>query len=158
MREYLSILISVALLGGVIGMLSPEGELKKYLRLLCSLCLLCAMVVPFFSALREGELSLDGLFESEESESVDYDEIYNQSLLNGNRENAENIIQSRIAQAFDLSYDSFEVRAMLSLKNNKYVLEEIALILHPEAIFADPKKLTEFVNESYDCPCVVIYE
>ena len=83
MREYLTSLLSVSLLGGLLTMLSPEGDLKKYVRLLCSLCLLCAMVSPLFSTFAEGELSLDHLWERmEPSESLDYDEIYHQSLQN----------------------------------------------------------------------------
>lgn len=158
MKEYLSLLISVALFGGVIGMLSPEGDLKKYLRLLCSLCLLCAMLAPIFSEWRGGNLSLDFLWESEEGESIDYDEIYNQSLQSGNRENAEKIVKNRLLAEFDLPYDSLDVRVLFSLENDIYRAEKVELILHPQAIFADPKEMIALVNEVWECPCVVIYE
>lgn len=159
MREYLTSLLSVSLLGGLLTMLSPEGDLKKYVRLLCSLCLLCAMVSPLFSAFAEGELSLDHLWEQmEPSESLDYDEIYHQSLQSGNRENAKNIVKRRVLSEFELSDDALDVEVFFDIKNEQYSLEEIRVILHPKAIFVDPQTLSEWINETYSCPCVVIYD
>lgn len=159
MQNYLNTLLSVSLLGGMLSMLSPGGDLKKYLRLICSLCLLCAMVSPIFSVLAEGELSLDGLWEQiESSESLDYDEIYNQSLQNGNRESAKNIVKERILSEFDLSDDAIDVEAVFDIKNEKYSLAEIRVILHPKAIFVDPTVLCKWVNETYSCPCVAVYD
>lgn len=159
MREYLSALIAVTLLGGLVRMLAPEGNLQKYLRLTISLCLVCALVQPVLGgALTDKDFSLGEWLSAEEYEELDYDEIYNQSLQNGAKSQAEELIRTRIYQEFSLTEEMASVRTSFLSKNGTILLEEVQVIFHSTVILQDPRAVVSFVNSEWDCPCTVIYE
>jgi hypothetical protein len=89
---------------------------------------------------------------------VDYDEIYNQNLLNGGIENAERIIQSDIIKEFSLSEKAIGVTVSVEVKNDTMELTEVRLILRDESILTDPRELITYVNQRLLCPCVVVYD
>ena len=155
-------LMAVALLGSMIGMLAPNGDLKKYLHLACGICLLCVLAAPVLSLLKNGIPSLDFLWEEQKHPSTNYDEIYQNSLHDGNWENAKNVIKNQILEEFSLPSDSLAVQVVIESKNDienaSYTMKEIRLTLSGEAIFVDPSELSEFVNRTYSCPCVVLYD
>lgn len=159
MKSYLITLMAVALLNGLVGMISPEGDVKKYVRLLGSLCLLCAMAQPVLGWLSEGDGLIKNLWELEtEEESTNYDEIYNQALLSGGEKNAESIIKNNLLEAFELPSGSVDVRVDMEMKNDTCEILEVQLTIREEAIFADPRELISYVNERFSCPCVVVYD
>ena len=159
MKEYFMTLMSVALLNGILHMISPEGDIKKYVRLLGALCLLCAMTVPLFSALAEGEGSLNFLTEfGQSTEQSNYDEIYQNSLLNGNKTETEKNIKTRMIQELSIEASTFDVSAEIVLKNEKTDLESVTVTLRDSAIFADPRQIIEWINGVYGCSCVIVYE
>lgn len=159
MKEYFMTLMSVALLNGILHMISPEGDIKKYVRLLGALCLLCAMTVPLFSALAEGEGSLNFLTEfGQGTEQSNYDEIYQNSLLNGNKTETEKNIKTRMIQELSMEASTFDVSAEIVLKNEKTDLESVTVTLRDSAIFADPRQIIEWINGVYECSCVIVYE
>ena len=159
MKEYLMTLTAVALLGGILGMLSPEGDIKKYVRLAVSLCLVCAMIQPVLSVLSGEMPALDELLGiGEQEETMNYDEIYYQSLLSGGREQAEEAMKQELLKEFSLPYESLEVEAILERKNDGVEVKEIRVTLRDSAIFADPKEVIAPVNERLSCPCTVIYD
>lgn len=158
MEGYLMTLISVSLLSGIVGMISPEGDTKKYVRLVSLLCLLCAMVGPALSLFGDSELSLDGLLGESKEETVNYDEIYNNTLIYGGERQAEETIHSSIVKEFDLPADSLEIRVRTESKNDTEPLVEVTVILRNQAIFADPKKIVAQIESMMDCRCTVFYE
>ena len=159
MKEYLMTLTAVSLLGGILGMLSPEGNIKKYVRLAVSLCLVCAMLQPMLQLLSGEAPSLDELLGiSGEEETVDYDEIYHQALLNGSKEQIQQSLKQQLLKAFSLPYESLDVEAVLEMKNDVSQVKEIQVLLRDSAVFVDPREVIALVNESIGCPCTVIYD
>ena len=159
MKEYLMTLISVALLSGTVGMLSPEGEMKRYVRLLCSLCLLCAMVGPALSLLGDSDFSMDGLLsDREEIDRLDYDEIYHNSLILGGEKQAADTICAALLQRFELSEGAMEVSVRSPLKNDTDSPVSVTVLLRDEAIFVDPKEILSYVRELGDFQCTIVYE
>ena len=159
MREYWVAFVAVAILNGVVGMIAPEGEIKKYVRLLGSLCLLCAVVQPVLGWISEGDEWTSYLWEDTKEElETDYDEIYNQSLIQGGEKNAETIVKNRILETFELSNESLDVQLDFAIEKETLRIEEIRLTIRNDAIFLDPRLLTEYVNEEYSCRCTVIYD
>ena len=159
MREYLSALIAVALLGGLVRMLAPEGNLQKYLRLTISLCLVCALVQPLLGGAMTGkDFFLDGWLDSEEYGEINYDEIYNQALQNGAKKQAEELIRTRIYQEFSLTEEMASVRTTFLSKNGTILVGDVQVIFHSTVILQDPREVVSFVNSEWDCPCTVIYE
>ena len=159
MKEYLGALMATALLGGVIKMLSPEGDLQKYLRWSVALCLVAAMVqIPIGWLSEGGEFSFEDFFSEDLPTTQDYDEIYNQSLQSGAKDQAKEIIISKIYQAFSLSEESASVEVLFLSENEILSLQEIRVSLHGKGVLTDPREIVSFVEETFGCPCTVLYE
>ena len=155
MREYLLTLMSVALLGGIVGMISPEGDIKKYVRLIGALCLLCAISRPIATSIYDGSLDMDGLLENgAEHESVNYEQIYENMLSEGGKSYAKEVIKGYIAKDLELEESTFDIE----ITSDSEGVESVTVYLRDEAIFADPKKIAEYVNDKFGCACVVVYD
>lgn len=148
--------MAVAIFNGVIGMISPEGDVKKYIRFLGALCLLCAMVSPIYSAFAENDFELDSIFSVEGEDEVDYEQIYSSSLAEGSRDAARDALKAKIMQEFELDAESFDVEIELSEAADKAI--GVRVELHSSAVFADPRDIAAFVNETAECSCTVIYD
>ena len=61
MGGFILTVMGVALVAGVTGMLTPDGETKKYVRLVGALSLLCALISPVISAISDGGGDFDEL-------------------------------------------------------------------------------------------------
>ena len=158
MREYLMTLIAVSLFSGIVGMISPEGDLKKYVRLLCTLCLLCAMIGPVLTFFADSAFSAEDWLEEVEKEEINYEEIYNNALISGEEAQAAETIQNSILQTFSLPSGSLEVSVKSKSKNDTDSPLDVTVILRDEAIFADPKKILAHIEKMGDCRCVIVYE
>ncbi len=151
-------LTGVMLLSGVITMLSAEGALKKYVRLLCGFCLLCALITPLFQWSSRGEFDPRQLWDRVTEEGESDEVLWQDALAEGSRQAVENELKTRLCAAFELPADSLTVAAQIVSKNDRYELESVTLLLEDSAIFADPKKMIGLVEELGHCRCVVIYE
>ena len=159
MREYLNTLVAVALFGGLIRMLSPEGGVQKYLRLTVALCLVCAIVQPLLGGVLDGgELSLSEWLSEAEAQETDYDEIYNQALQNGMQNQAIEIIKARIYRELPLSEETASVAAEFLSENGTVELKSVQVTLLGKGILCDPREIVSLVNTAWGCPCQVIYE
>ena len=159
MKEYLGALIATTLLGGIIRMLAPEGNLQKYLRLTVSLCLVAALLGPLLGALsEEREFSLGELLSEDEKPQVNYDEIYYHSLENATKSQAEQIIKEKIYRNFSLSEETARITAKFVTENDKTELSEIYVSLQGTGVLSEPREVIDFVRAEWDCPCVILYE
>ena len=158
MQEYLGALIGVCLFGGVLRMISPEGASGKYLRLCVGLCLLCAMLSPLSELFAEGEkISWSEWLSDEEYETQNYDEIYNQSLQNGVKTQAEEIIKQSIYREYSLSEETAEVETDFLSENGILTPEEVRVVLCGEGVLIDPREIVSYVRSEWDCACTVLY-
>ena len=159
MKEYLMTLSGVMILSTLISTVCAEGNLKKYVRLLCSLCLLCALISPLFRLLSEGEFDPVTLWEDAvEGEESDYDDIYHQALIENQVSYAEKLMKKQLSEEFELGEGTFDVRMETVSENGTAHVECVTLVLRDSAIFADPTKLAEYINETQKCECIVIYD
>ena len=149
--------LSVALLSGVIGLLTPEGNTKKYVRLVGALCILGALASPIVAFITEGEDGLDLLFPSVGEESGDYGEIYESAIADGMSENAEDVVKNMLVSRFDLSEENIEVSLSVERQGGKYTVTSATVTLKSSLIFADPREISEYINGELDCPCTVVY-
>ena len=150
--------IGVAVVVGVCGMLTPDGDTKKYVRLAGALCLICALVAPMVGAISQGNTELDGIFKPLESEDGKYEEIYKNELKKGAKENAEALICESLLRQFKLPADSLEVSLSLTYDGTAYSVGSAQVILKHSAVFADPREISEYINSEFGCPCFVVYE
>ncbi len=162
MKEFLITLMAVAILVGVVGMLTPDGNLAKYVRFAGMLCLLCALASPIvtvLSALTDGDgFAEEILGDIGEKEEERYDEIYNNTLMDGSAKYAEEVMKSELTQQFSLPKDSLSVSVELVMENELYQIERVMVVLGEQAVFVDPRQVISFVNERWNCTCTVVYD
>lgn len=158
MNEFILTAIGVAVIVGVCGMLTPDGETKKYLRFAGALCLICALVSPLIGAISSGDIGYDGIFPPVDSDEDIYDEIYKNSLAEGAKDNAETLLYENLLKQFKLPADSLAVSISLSYDGEEYSVGSVQVILKSTAVYADPREISEYINAELGCPCFVVYE
>ena len=158
MKDYVIALISVAFLNGAFGMLSPEGDIKKYVKLLGSLCLACVIAAPIFSAISVEGGILDGLFPQIPERESSYEDIYGDALADGAEQTLERILKERAMGELGIKEDEIDLDASLERRDGEYRVSEVKAYIHGGGIFADPRKISELVNEVCGCACTVIYD
>ena len=158
MKEFIITLISVALLSGGFCMLAPEGDLRKYVRLMGALCLVCAIAVPTFTAIRSDGIGLDGLLSADVENESGYEEIYGEALLRGAEETLERILKERAVGELGLKADEIDFDIDLCIDDGVYRVGAVTAYIYGGGIFTDPRKITELVNGQCGCACTVIYE
>ncbi len=157
MKEVIIIICAVSLLCGAVQIISPEGDVRKYIRLVGSLCIICAIAAPVLGAVGSGEIDLGGLIEGSDDEGH-YEEIFGNSLLQGSKKQAQESLKSEIIKKYDLPEDSIEVRLEVSEDNGKLSIRRAAVILYGSAVFADPEEICDLINERVGCECDIVYE
>ena len=157
MGKFIFTLICVAVVNGVIGILSPEGDLKKYVRFAGALCILLVMAVPIHTFAVNNGFELDGLSLGGEFDAEDYESIYEKALYDGGKETAENTLKEMLRAKFGMSSDGFDVEIDVSAREDGYSIESVTVILHSSVIFTDHRDITAYVNENLGCGCKVKY-
>ena len=158
MSGFILTAIAVAIVVGVCRMLSPDGATKKYLGFVGSLCLICALVSPVAGAIASWNTGFDGMFSSVDTEGELYDEIYKSALVNGAKSNAEALICESLLTQFNLPDQSLRVTLNISSDGDVYSVESVKVTLMSSALFADPRDISEYINQELGCPCFVEYE
>ena len=156
MGGFILTVLSVALLSGVIGMLSPEGNTKKYVRLVGSLCILCALASPLVGIVVEGEDGLELLFPTVDGSDA-YEEIYREAIAEGVRENAETALKNMLLSRFDMTEEDIEIGLTVEWRGDRYCVEAATVTLTSSLIAVDPREISEYINAELGCPCTVIY-
>ena len=139
-------------------MLGADGSVKKYIRLVCSLSVLCALVSPLISLAKEGDFSPSDWWDSEKNEEINYDEIYKESLKNHEIKTAETTFKQSVISELSIDPSDFDVLFHTVTKNGKEELSSVTVILRDKGVLADPKKITSFVNNELGCSCVILYD
>ncbi len=157
MGSFILTLCAVALINGAVSMISPEGDMKKYVRLVGALCMLLAIISPVYTAAVDGEIDLSVLFSGIESEE-NYEEMYGNSLTEGSLSMAEDALKSEISDNFGISSELFDVSVAFSETNEKKEISEVTVFLHSSAVLTDPRDICAYVNDRAGCNCTVIYD
>ena len=157
MGSFVVTLIGVAILNGVIGMISPEGDIRKYVRLIGSLCIISAILSPFVSLLSEGIPDFDISF-GEGEYGQKYEDIYESALAEGGKSAAEKAVKSEISRRFSLSEEAFDVKLIIDDGGEKITVSSVNVYLGSSFINADPKEIADFVSERLGYSCEVIYD
>ncbi len=157
MKEYISLLFGVCALSGMIGAIAPQGQTKKYLEIICSLCVICALAVPLLNGISEAP-SLDNFFGTEDSdEQIKYEEIYNNYILEGRLKDAEAALASDIEKACGAPAGSLGVRLDCTETQTGIEPLVVTVIISPRAIAVPPEEIKEFVANFTNTECTIVY-
>ena len=171
MKEYIMTLVGTALVITVVSMLAPDGKLGKYVQLVGAICILCVCVSPVVSFVSkissadgagfelEDEIFGDYIDEDEKGEGIvaKYSGIYQDSLLEKGGANMSEGLKSMLCRDMGLKYDEIEVYVKLCEGEEKYIPENVSIVLCDSAVFADPHEITEYVSSLLGCRCDIIY-
>lgn len=157
MRSYFLTLFGVTLTAALVNVISPEGVMKKHIELICSICVIAAVAVPVVKGILTVDMENINIVLEEEFETDDYDEIYNQNLLNTNKAAAEEMLKNELAQTLAVNSEGIDVDLVISQSDGSARIESVKVFIAPEAVSADPQKIKKYVAERLSAECEIIY-
>lgn len=145
-KAYAIALVTVCVCAGLVTQLAPEGELKKYLRYIVSLCVLAALISPVISVF----VSLPELAEKIETTSdsgFTESESYEEQLISVRKKAVEDSIKSLIAAKFSLPEEKISLSIEIDAKNVSAIeIKAINIVLYCQA---DKNGITAYVSEMF---------
>ncbi len=158
MGEYISALFGVCIVSGVICVMAPEGQSKRYLDIICSLCVICAVGVPLANSIFQIK-NIGYFFDGIEYEtSTNYDEIYNQYLTNGYLEEAEQLMAEQLTKRYSLPQNSIDIRLDSAVNGDSVEVIGATAIIGAAAVAVPPDEIKTHIKQSLGVECVIIYE
>ncbi len=136
MREWISYLGEIVLVTAISGLLytvSPEGNLKKHLQFVISLCIVVSLAVPMFSmVMKLPEIFENGVEEAEKGELKTNEELTD-SLISVSKKEVEKGIVSYIAEKYAIAETDISAETVLDTENPESVeIREIRIVIKGE--------------------------
>ena len=120
MREWISYLGEIVVVTAVSGLLytvAPEGNLKKHLQFVISLCIVVALAVPMFSMIVDLPEIFEKSFEEAEGEKTESGNALTESLILASKKEIEKAISSYSAGKYAISETEICVETVLDAGN-----------------------------------------
>lgn len=161
MRTYIYSVVCMAALGGAVLIVTPEGVrsgLKKHIRLICSLCLLCVMISPISQVL-DGLKNIGEMIKSpDEEQSLHgvYESMYEEMSESGYSESLGEAVKKELDVSFSIPSDDVRTTVEFSDADGDGFREpiKITVLLSGLSILKDPRKIEQLISEKFDCECV----
>ena len=165
MRTYIFSVVCVAALGGCVITLAPEGirsGIKKHIKLISSLCLLCVMISPMSELLTSlGEIG-DSVASDDDREELQsmYESIYNGEMDKENGEGIGAAVKEKLYERFDIPGGESRVEVSFRDLDGDGFREptRITVILSGGSVFRDPRKIEDYLSELFGAECVCAIE
>lgn len=165
MNGYIYSIVCIAAAVGIVCVIAPDGTksgIKKHLKLVCSLCLLCVLISPVASFinnvrnfLSDGrDAIMDGLNRDELQGS--YESIYDKYFEGNYGENVGQAVKRSLSERFGIPESECRVNVGFADNNGDGVKEpsKVTVILGGRSVLRDPKEIKSFVSELLGCECV----
>ena len=164
MKNYFITLFFAALIGTLIGILSPQGEkngIEKHMKLLLSLFLICVLIAPLHSmidglrALAEGEIELpfvDGIGED------DYQTKLDSALDSASTAYFAEMLAETLQEKFEIPENEIRCSVTWEKRDGELKPIRITAILSGGSIWKDPQPIEDFVVSLLGCPCETAVE
>ena len=120
MREWISYLgeiVLIAAFSGLLYTLAPEGNLKKHLQFVISLCIVVSLAVPMFSMVMDLPEIFEKSFEETENKEMASGNDLTDSLISASKKEIEKAIASYIAKKYKISESEIFVETVLDAEN-----------------------------------------
>ena len=158
MKEYIFSVIGAAIVTAVIVLFLPDGELSKYVRLLASLALVCAIALP--SADIFGQNRIDGFFSSliPETENVlSAEKEYYDSLTKLTAGELEAELSHRVCKKFGIAEENIELTVIAEEKDGVFCINSVKIGLFGTAVIKNPYDIEAYVEELTAADCDIYY-
>ncbi len=157
MKEYVLGLLCICLTAGIVRLLSEDSGAGKYVELVCSLCVVAAIVIPVVNTLAEAGDASKWLDEDIGTQENNYEEIYKNYLLTANIDAAEDTIRFELAERFSKERESIDVRLDCEHTDNGIEVIGVSVMLGKGALTISPEDIKIYIKERFDCRCQIIY-
>ena len=165
MRAYIYSVVCVAAIGGIALMVSPDGMrsgIKKHMRLICSLCMLCVMISPVSELLNGIRDIGDEIGDSGEEDRLHgiYESIYEEKNEEVYRDSIGKTVKDQLYENLSVPSDECRVSVEFSDTDGDGIREprKITVILSGGSIFKDPRRVEALVSKKFGCECVCAIE
>ena len=152
MREWISYLGEIVLITAVSGLLytvAPEGNLKKHLQFVISLCIVVSLALPMFSMVMDLPEIFEKSFEEAEMGEVASGNDLTDSLISASKKEIEKAIASYIAEKYEISESEISVETVLDAENPESVeIREIHVTIGGEHTVSF-EKIRNDLNEMF---------
>ncbi len=162
MNGYIYSIVAVATAIGIAMMIAPNSEgMKKYVRLIASVCILCVVIDPtvkLIEAINDFNGEIGFLPSDESGELYDkYDGIYQNYLDGKYGENIGDAVKDAVFKRFGIKKENIKVSVsfLYDTQTNLKTPKRITLIISGSAILTDPDELKKFVGELFECEAEV---
>lgn len=160
MQQYLIQILTVSLLCGLIEHLTPAGEregLRRAVRLLTALCLLCLMIAPlrrvrdFFTSFDLGAWA----WELESGAQEEYERLMEEKLTAVTREQLRKELLTMLSEQFDIGADDCTLTLEFDETAETTTVRQVWISLHGKAVLRDPRAIEAAVEDALGCECTV---
>ncbi|MBQ8345403.1 MAG: hypothetical protein IJY42_03955 [Clostridia bacterium] len=158
MKEYCIGLLASCFFCGICGWMAPDGSLRRYLRLVGGICILCVMLSPVPTWIRsfQGVSWLDVI--PPEEMSSNYDEIYKEALEALSASELEAYVEARLWEQFSLEEHELELQILWSEEPSSPYVEQGWIILRDSAVFCNPDEVLAAAISLLECDYEILYD
>ena len=165
MRGYLYTVVCMAALSGVVLLVAPDGVksgLKKHIRLICSICMLCIMISPI-SRVVDGIKNIgDMIIEPDKEDGLHsaYESMYEEKNEENFSEVLEDAVKEELKNALSISANECRTIIEFSDVDDDGFREpvKITVVLSGTAIFKNPRNVESIIFGKFGCDCVCAIE
>lgn len=151
MKEWITYLGEIVLITAVSGLLyhiAPEGNMKKHLQFVISLCVLVALAVPMFSMVTELPEIFEQSFEEVKREEDITNEQLTESLISVSKREIESGIVSYVSGICGISPADISAETVLDSEDPEAIeIREIRVTLRDAT--ADTEKIRRALDEMF---------
>ncbi len=165
MTQYLMGLFVLGLCCAAVELLAPAGEgggIARHIKLMSALCLLCVLISPVTTLLRDGESIKDRL-ENWVSQWTDGQEMTEDFADRWQTESerldaayAGELIAQMLESEFEIA--ASDVRVELVLAQSGETIDEIRVALTGRAIWVDTHKMEAYIHDTFGCDATIYIE
>ena len=159
MKGYLISIAAVSVFCGVVDLLSPQNDMRKYLKLLCGICVLCIIAEPLTSVFKNFGGLLEGMADSEiEISQSDYTKMFEDNLRRGAADEVARYVKEKLSEELNASAEDFDLSVVLEEKEGSYRAVRATVRIFRSGLALNAGEMVNAVENILDCPCAVIYE
>ena len=154
----------MAAVGGIVLIVSPEGirsGIKKHMRLICSLCMLCIMISPIGEIL-SGINDIGNKVNFGDGEQLHgiYESIYESRNEEGYNDSIGKAVKAELSEKMSILDKECRVMVEFSDADQDGFREprKITVILSGSSVFKNPRQVEDYVSEKFGCECVCAIE
>ena len=161
MKGYIFSLLGAAIIAGIAEVVVPAGEgggLKKQIRAVSSLIILCVIIAP---AGKRIDFDFDSIADAifgdfeEGGDYQKYEDIMKDGLTAAGLKNIESGLAVLLSDRFGVPEGECEVRAFAEGGGDDAYLSKVVIELSGGSIFKNPYEIEDYVSELLDCECAV---